>query len=112
MSSLREQCDFMSNVVRRAIIMGMDHKQFVKLAETAWLVLTAEPASTQETPAARNCTCGVAEGWPHDMTCQKRELSEPPEKTWDCICGRSNYVTSTRCYYCEFQRATPRTIPE
>jgi hypothetical protein len=31
---------------------------------------------------------------------------EPPEKTWDCICGRSNYVTYTRCDHCGFQRAT------
>lgn len=31
---------------------------------------------------------------------------EPPEKTWDCVCGRSNYVTWTRCYHCGFQRAT------
>jgi hypothetical protein len=56
MSSLREQCEFMSNVVRRAILIGMDHEQFVKLAETAWLVLTAEPASAPETrsePAIR-----------------------------------------------------------
>lgn len=42
MSRLRQQCDFMSNVVQHAIILGMSREQFDKLAETAWLVLTAE----------------------------------------------------------------------
>lgn len=42
MSSMQEQCEFMSNVVQRAIVMGMDHQQFVNLSATAWLVLTAE----------------------------------------------------------------------
>ena len=55
MSSLREQCDFMSNIVRRAIIMGMNHEQFLELAETAWLVLTAEPASAPETSPEHVC---------------------------------------------------------
>lgn len=49
MSNLREQCDFMSAVVQRALRMGMRREQFDNLAETAWLVLTAEPASSQET---------------------------------------------------------------
>ena len=31
---------------------------------------------------------------------------EPPEKTWTCICGRSMYVTVTRCEYCGFRRPT------
>jgi hypothetical protein len=31
---------------------------------------------------------------------------EPPEKTWDCVCGRSTYVTYTRCDHCGFQRPT------
>jgi hypothetical protein len=57
MSSLREQCDFMSNVVQRAILMGMNHEQFAKLAETAWLVLTAEPASSEETPVEQCPRC-------------------------------------------------------
>jgi hypothetical protein len=46
MSSLRQQCDFMSNVVQHAIVLGMSREQFDKLAETAWLVLTAERCFT------------------------------------------------------------------
>ncbi len=36
---------------------------------------------------------------------ETRPAPEPPEKTWDCICGRSNFVTYTRCA-CGFRRAT------
>jgi hypothetical protein len=35
---------------------------------------------------------------------------EPPEKTWDCICGRSNYVTSFRCAFCERRRRPPQQL--
>lgn len=36
-------CDFMCSVVKRAQLLGVTQDEFMKLAETAWLVLTAEP---------------------------------------------------------------------
>jgi hypothetical protein len=33
---------------------------------------------------------------------------EPPEATWICDCGRSNYVTVTRCEVCELRRNPER----
>lgn len=33
---------------------------------------------------------------------------EPPEATWICDCGRSNYVTVTRCEGCELRRNPER----
>lgn len=38
------------------------------------------------------------------VTQETSPAPEAPEKTWDCVCGRSNYVTVTRCERCGFQR--------
>lgn len=40
---------------------------------------------------------------------ETRTAPEPPEKTWDCvICGRSNYVTSPHCAFCDYSRMVMR----
>lgn len=89
MSSLRQQCDFMSNVVRHAILLGMNREQFDKLAETAWLVLTAEPAPEPEatefwepTPETRPAPCcDINASYPgkHRGGCPGEETPAEPE---------------------------------
>jgi hypothetical protein len=74
-------------------------------------------ASAQETPAALPCV--RREGCKDRARCAAEEhctgletrteaAPEPPEATWICDCGRSNYVTVTRCEVCELRRNPER----
>lgn len=47
--NLQQQCDFISAIVERAILYGFTQEQFMKIAEAAWLVHTAEPTSEGKT---------------------------------------------------------------
>lgn len=76
--------DVLLQLVCDGIACGGSTREFLRWVERAKFIIANEHESTPETSPA----------------------PEPPEKTWDCICGRSNYVTYTRCEHCGFQRAT------
>lgn len=92
MSSLRQRCDFMSNVVQHALILGMSQEQFHKLADTAWLVLTAEPAPSQETSVVPDADVAT------NASCSCKHSD-----TWRCAVARG--LTSVSCG-CRCHRAT------
>lgn len=91
---------------------GFTREQATAIIHAALWAYAARAGSTAEAYARMGLFEAIRlKTWsfkePEQPAPETRPAPEPPEKTWDCVCGRSNYVTSTRCDHCGFQRATP-----
>jgi hypothetical protein len=76
----QRHCDFMVNVIKRAMLEGIDQEQFMKLAETAWLVLTSE---REEQPSLETGACHADvrhDGSHGPVTCGVCQMPIPASK--------------------------------
>lgn len=116
MSSLRQQCDFMSNVVQHALLLGMSREQFDKLADTAWLVHTAEreePAPETLQVLSEKGGQAEADALKPSPTAGEAVHGSPAgpraAATWRCtICNNVNPDDATHCRQCEYSRMVTR----